>query len=111
MQPRDGHVVIAVIDEEMNMKRLSAGPARMVLKAENPTNRPCGRPIYRSLHGRYKPDFLKMTDIRILGLQRSTVHMKNSSSAFEQPPKKPDVSRDLIWVESTDFTTSLITWI
>lgn len=31
-----GHVVIAVIDGEMTVKRLSTGPAGVVLKAENP---------------------------------------------------------------------------
>lgn len=36
VQLRDGHVVIAVIDGETTVKRLSTGPAGMVLKAENP---------------------------------------------------------------------------
>lgn len=36
VQPRDGHVVIAVIDGEVTVKRLSTGPGGVVLKAENP---------------------------------------------------------------------------
>lgn len=36
VKPRDGHVVIAVIDGEMTVKRLSTGPDGVVLKAENP---------------------------------------------------------------------------
>ncbi len=36
VKPRDEHVVIAVIDGEMTVKRLSTGPGGVVLKAENP---------------------------------------------------------------------------
>ncbi len=36
VQPRDGHVVIAVIDGEMTVKRLTTTPHGVVLKAENP---------------------------------------------------------------------------
>lgn len=36
IQPRDGHVVIAVIDGEMTVKRLSTSTSGVVLKAENP---------------------------------------------------------------------------
>jgi DNA polymerase V len=36
IKPRDGHVVIAVIDGEMTVKRLALSSACVVLKAENP---------------------------------------------------------------------------
>lgn len=36
IKPRDGHVVIAVIDGEMTVKRLALSSAGVVLKAENP---------------------------------------------------------------------------
>lgn len=36
LEPRDGDVVIAAIDGEMTVKRLSITPSGVVLKAENP---------------------------------------------------------------------------
>jgi SOS-response transcriptional repressor LexA len=35
IEPRDGHVVIAVVDGEMTVKRLRVTPTGVVLQAEN----------------------------------------------------------------------------
>lgn len=36
LTPRDGDVVVAVLDGELTVKRLATGPAGVVLRAENP---------------------------------------------------------------------------
>lgn len=60
VQPRDGHVVIAVIDGEMTVKRLSTGPAVVVLGPENPDY----------------PDLLvaELSDFRIWGVTTTCLH-------------------------------------
>lgn len=60
VQPRDGHVVIAVIDGEMTVKRLSTGPAGLVLKAENPE--------YPDLR------VAELSDFRIWGVATTCLH-------------------------------------
>lgn len=60
VQPRDGHVVIAVIDGEMTVKRLCTGPAGVVLKAENPD--------YPDLH------VAELSDFRIWGVATTCLH-------------------------------------
>ncbi|MGP5257496.1 LexA family protein [Glutamicibacter ardleyensis] len=60
VQPRDGHVVIAVIDGEMTVKRLSTGPKGVVLKAENPD--------YPDLH------VAELSDFRVWGVATTCLH-------------------------------------
>ena len=60
VRPKDGHVVIAVIDGEMTVKRLSTTPQGVVLKAENPEY----------------PDLLvaELSDFRIWGVATTCLH-------------------------------------
>ena len=37
IEPRDGHVVIAIVDGEMTVKRLRVTPTGVILQAENAT--------------------------------------------------------------------------
>ncbi|MGO2482716.1 LexA family protein [Glutamicibacter ardleyensis] len=60
VQPRDGHVVIAVIDGEMTVKRLSTTPGGVVLKAENPE--------YPDLH------VAELSDFRVWGVATTCLH-------------------------------------
>ncbi len=63
VEPHDGHVVIAVIDGEMTVKRLSVGSTGVVLKAENPD--------YPDLH------VAELSDFRIWGVATTCLHHLN----------------------------------
>ena len=60
IEPRDGHVVVAVVDGEMTVKRLTIGPAGVVLKAENPD--------YPDLR------VAELSDFRIWGVATTCLH-------------------------------------
>lgn len=51
IQPRDGHVVVAVIDGEMTVKRLSTSPTGVVLKAANPKHPDLPLAVHRQAVG------------------------------------------------------------